>query len=128
MRRPITSPFSTLRSSRGLWFVCLVALLFKLTAGSLCLADRAVSDPRAAALTAQTVSDQADSASSLDAADGCVLGEGAGCHCDCGHAAPLPPVSPVHRSPVFAAALLRPEHAAPFQSAPRTAPHRPPIA
>lgn len=82
-----SSPFSLsrLRSNRGLWLVCVLTMLFKLTTGALCLADGPHAPPDHATPT--------DVAASLDAGDGdgdCVLGEAGGCHCLCSHSVPVP--------------------------------------
>jgi hypothetical protein len=80
-----------LRHQRGGWMLLLAALLVKLAASTVCLLDSpraawAAPDTRvpAALVVAQAASDDASNDNA------CLLGEGAGCHCACAHAAALP--------------------------------------
>jgi hypothetical protein len=80
-----SSPFSLsrLRSSRRLWLLCVLTLLFKLATGSMCMAD-GVHIP-------SSTTTAVDVAVSDDGSDGdCVLGERGGCHCACSHSVPVP--------------------------------------
>ena len=82
-----SSPFSLsrLRSSRKLWLLCVLTVLFKLATGSMCMAD-------GVQLPSGTTTAAVDVAVSDDGRDGdCVLGEGGSCHCACSHSVPVPP-------------------------------------
>lgn len=92
MSRFPPSLLSRLRVHRGAWLVCVLTLVFKLFASSVCLADdglATLSDP-AGSPQVVAVSDAAEFGLG-DA--GCVLGDAGGCHCACAHAVPLPPVT-----------------------------------
>ncbi|HEY9130680.1 MAG TPA: hypothetical protein VIM98_02895 [Dyella sp.] len=82
-----TPLLSRLRRHRGLWALAMAVLLIKLIGGSICLAD---APSPAIAATSQTAAMVAivDAVSSSD--DGCLLGEGAGCHCTCLHSVAMP--------------------------------------
>ena len=124
MSRSPPSLLSRLRVHRGAWLVCVLTLVFKLFASSVCLADDSLttlSDPSGSPQVV-AVSDAAEPGLG-DA--GCVLGDAGGCHCACAHAVPLPPLAaasaPVaalsssdwppispHCVPAHTASLLRP--------------------
>jgi hypothetical protein len=75
-----------LRRLQGVWGLCVFVLVFKLMTGAICLADGptsgvAADDSAAASATAGPTAG--------DEGGNCVLGEAAGCHCACAHAAPL---------------------------------------
>jgi len=70
--------------------VCFVTLLFRVFAGSMCLADGLGSALDSSAIAGPLFVVAADHSSSES---GCVLGETAGCHCACAHSIPLPPNS-----------------------------------
>ncbi|HEX7815773.1 hypothetical protein [Dyella sp.] len=77
-----------LRPHRGAWLLLAVAIMFKLVSSSICVGDV----PGFAADTqAVTLLDQAG-----DGEDGCLLGEGAGCHCNCMHSVALPIPTALH--------------------------------
>ncbi|MBS0556730.1 MAG: hypothetical protein JSR27_04870 [Proteobacteria bacterium] len=89
-RSPI---IARLRAHRGLWLVCVATLLFKLFAGTVCMAD--------AAMACVSSGDAAIAAVALDDAnanEACLLGEAGDCHCTCAHATPVPSDAIVVRS------------------------------
>lgn len=117
---------SRLRSHRGPWLVCVLTLLFKLFASSVCLADDGLATISVLSGSPQVVVAVSDPVELGSGNAGCVLGDGAGgCHCVCAHAVPLPPltaastllairsssewppISP-HYVPAHTASLLRP--------------------
>jgi hypothetical protein len=81
------SILSRLRTRRGLWLVGFATLLFKLVAGTVCMAD-GLTSPQA------PLAPVAVAAAMVDTDSGsCVLGEAGGCHCACAHAAPVRPTT-----------------------------------
>lgn len=66
--------------------LCVFVLLFKVVAGSACLAD----GQREGVPATEQGSTATVSAASPEDGGVCVLGEGEGCHCACAHAAPIP--------------------------------------
>lgn len=78
-----------LRRHRGLWVFAVAVLLIKLVSSSICVADA----PAAAYATTQTTTTVvADIEASIHAQpeQDCLLGEGGGCHCACGHTLTVP--------------------------------------
>ncbi|NMW22954.1 hypothetical protein HFP05_00600 [Rhodanobacter denitrificans] len=92
MYRSPPSLLTRLRRHRGLWVLAVAVLMIKLVAGTVCVADapekRFVSTTTisAASMHVDTVAPSV----SADDANGCLLGEGSGCHCACAHTVTLP--------------------------------------
>jgi hypothetical protein len=110
-----------LRTQKAPWLACLLAMLFKLAAVSLCFADGlANASQNGVPAVAAAVSPD----SGLSNGEGCVLGEVGGCHCTCAHSVPMPisdqpssvglladsewPVEPRLFPPAHSASLIRP--------------------
>jgi len=77
-----------LRRLQGAWGLCVFVLIFKLMTGVICLADGPTSTATADGTTLGAVGPLAEATGGDEGGD-CVLGEAAGCHCACAHAAPL---------------------------------------
>lgn len=89
-----------LRRHRWLWALALVAISFKLVAGTVCLNDAAAGELAAATTASALPSESVVAAVVAADAAACMLGEAAsGCHCACPESLPVPTTVAVHFSP-----------------------------
>lgn len=89
-----------LRHHRWMWALALVAISFKLVAGTVCLNDAAAGEHAAAPTTSALPSESVVVAVGTADAAACLLGEAAsGCHCACPESLPVPTTVAVHFGP-----------------------------
>jgi hypothetical protein len=77
-----------LRRHRGLWVFAVAVLLIKLVSSSICMADAPASAYTAAQSAVETT--VVDAPAHVQPQQDCLLGEGGGCHCACGHTLTVP--------------------------------------
>jgi hypothetical protein len=93
---------SCLRHHRGMWVLVVAALLIKLIAGTVCLADapaQRFASPAGIAASGIALDgmsvDRPVTEVSADDPNTCLLGEAGDCHCTCVHTVTLPSSAPL---------------------------------
>jgi hypothetical protein len=88
MPRAVPPLLTRLRRHRGLWVFAVAVLLIKLVSSSICIADAPASAYTAAQAAGTTA--VVDAPIHAEPQQDCLLGEGGGCHCACGHTLTVP--------------------------------------